>query len=49
MRDFVCILLPRVFSDAADSVGFAENGNAYETARLKLASAIAALSARPRQ
>ncbi len=39
-------VVPRVFSDAKGSVGFAEDGNAYETARLKLAQAIAALSGR---
>ena len=34
-------VVPRVFSDAMDTVGFAENGNAYERARYKLAQAIA--------
>lgn len=42
-------VVPRVFSDAKDRIGFAENGNSYEQARLKLANAIAALSGRPRQ
>ncbi len=39
-------VVPRVLSEARGSVGFAENGNAYEAARLKLAQAIAALSGR---
>jgi hypothetical protein len=34
-------VVPRVFSDAGASVGFAENGNAFENARYKLAQAIA--------
>lgn len=34
-------VVPRVFSDSGPTVGFAENGNAYETARYKLAQAIA--------
>ncbi len=33
--------VPRMFSDAAREVGFAENGNAYETARREVARAIA--------
>ncbi len=35
-------VVPRVFSDAADTVGFAETGEAYEAARRELAEAIAA-------
>ena len=31
----------RVFSDAGETVGFAETGDAYEAARLKLARALA--------
>jgi hypothetical protein len=46
--EMLAAVVPRVFSDARETVGFAENGNAYEAARLKLANAIAALSARPR-
>ena len=34
-------VVPRVFSDAKDTVGFAESGNEYERARYKLAQAIA--------
>ncbi len=34
-------VVPRVFSDARGSVGFAESGNEYESARYKLAQAIA--------
>ena len=35
-------IVPRVFSDAGETVGFAESGDAYEAARLALAKAIAA-------
>ena len=35
-------VVPRMFSEAGDTVGFAENGDAYEAARLALARAIAA-------
>jgi len=41
-------VVPRVFSDARDTVGFAESGDAYEAARLKLATAIAASGRAPR-
>jgi glycosyl hydrolase family 123 len=34
-------VVPRVFSDAGETVGFAETGDAYEAARLELATAIA--------
>jgi hypothetical protein len=34
-------VVPRVFSDAKETVGFAETGNEYERARYKLAKAIA--------
>jgi hypothetical protein len=34
-------IVPRVFSDAKDAVGFAQTGNEYERARYKLAQAIA--------
>jgi Glycoside hydrolase 123, catalytic domain len=34
-------VVPRVFSEAGASVGFAESGDVYETARLKLGRAIA--------
>jgi hypothetical protein len=35
--------VPRVFSEAKETIGFAETGDAYEAARLKLAQAIEAL------
>ena len=35
-------VVPRVFSDAGTTVGFAETGNEFENARYKLAAAIAA-------
>jgi hypothetical protein len=35
-------VVPRVFSDTGETVGFSENGDVYETARYKLAKAIAA-------
>ena len=35
-------VVPRVFSDAGETVGFAETGEAYEAARLKLGEAIEA-------
>jgi hypothetical protein len=35
-------VVPRVYSDAGETVGFAETGDAYEAARLKLAQAIEA-------
>lgn len=41
-------VVPRVFSDAGETVGFAETGDAYESARLKLATAIAASGRAPR-
>jgi hypothetical protein len=33
--------VPRVFSDAGETIGFAEDGDAYEQARLRLARALA--------
>jgi hypothetical protein len=39
-------VVPRVFSDAGSTVGFAEHGDAYERARHTLARAIAAASPR---
>jgi hypothetical protein len=35
-------IVPRVFSDAMETVGFAESGDAFESVRYKLAQAIAA-------
>jgi hypothetical protein len=40
-------VVPRVFSDAGDRVGFAEDGDAFEDARLRLGRAIAAQPGRP--
>jgi len=40
-------VVPRVFSEAGETVGFAETGDAYEAARLALARAIAAARAQP--
>ncbi len=37
-------VVPRVFSDAGETVGFAETGDEYEAARLELARAIAGAS-----
>jgi hypothetical protein len=37
-------VVPRVFSDAGETVGFAENGDVYEAARYQLAKAIAAVA-----
>ena len=37
-------VVPRMFSDAGETVGFAETGDPYETARRKLGEAIAAKS-----
>ena len=41
-------VVPRVFSDAEATVGFAETGDAYEAARLALARAIVAAAKTPR-
>jgi hypothetical protein len=40
-------VVPRVFSDAGERVGFAEDGDAFEKARLRIGRAIAAQAARP--
>jgi len=42
-------VVPRVFSEAGSTVGFAETGNAFEGARRELATAIEAASARQRR
>lgn len=42
IRDALASVVPRVFSDAGETVGFAENGDTFEAARLALARAIAA-------
>ena len=42
VNDVLQAVVPRVFSDAGASVGFAETGNQFESARYKLAQAIAA-------
>jgi hypothetical protein len=41
VREALEAVVPRVFSDAGDTVGFAEMGDAYEAARLSLARALA--------
>jgi len=41
-------VVPRVFSDAGETVGFAETGETFETARLALAAAIEARAAKER-
>jgi hypothetical protein len=45
--DTLRVVVPRVFSDAGDTVGFAEMGHSYESARRALASAISSGKARP--
>jgi hypothetical protein len=35
-------IVPRVFSDAGQTIGFSEHGDDYEAARLELARALAA-------
>ena len=47
VREVLQSVVPRVFSDAGETVGFAESGNDYEAARLKLARALAAPKAGP--
>ena len=42
VRDALEAVVPRVFSDSDGAIGFAEDGDTYETARYKLAVAIAA-------
>jgi hypothetical protein len=42
-------VVPRVFSDAGETVGFAETGETFEAARLKLGTAIEARLARERK
>ena len=41
INDQLQAIVPRVFSDAKDRIGFAETGNEFERARYKLAQAIA--------
>jgi len=41
INDELQAVVPRVFSDAKGTVGFAETGNEYEGARYRLAQAIA--------
>jgi hypothetical protein len=40
--------VPRMFSDAGREVGFAEQGDPYETARREVARAIAQSGSKPR-
>jgi hypothetical protein len=42
-------VVPRVYSDAGDTVGFAESGEAYEAARRKLGEAVESTLARERR
>jgi len=42
VREAVGSVVPRLFSDAGETIGFAETGDAYEAARRKLATAIVA-------
>jgi len=42
-------VVPRVFSDAGPTVGFAETGDAFEAARRRLADAIVAAGAKDDQ
>jgi hypothetical protein len=41
INDQLQAIVPRVFSDAKDRIGFAETGNEFERARYRLAQAIA--------
>ncbi|MFN2531358.1 MAG: glycoside hydrolase domain-containing protein [Pyrinomonadaceae bacterium] len=41
IKEVLQSVVPRIFSDAGTTVGFAETGNEYEAARYKLAQAIA--------
>jgi hypothetical protein len=41
VKEVLQAVVPRMFSDAGEKVGFSETGNAYEAARYKLAQAIA--------
>ena len=41
INDQLQTIVPRVFSDARETVGFAETGNEFERARYSLAQAIA--------
>jgi hypothetical protein len=45
VNDALRSVVPRVFSDAGETVGFAETGEAFEAARHKLGAAIAAKKA----
>ena len=42
-------VVPRVFADAGETVGFAETGETFEAARLALATAIEARLAKERK
>jgi hypothetical protein len=47
VRKTLADLVPRVFSDAGETVGFAERGDAYETARLELGRALSRAGSSP--
>ena len=42
MKDALEAVVPRVFSDVDGTIGFADDGDMYETARYNLAVAISA-------
>ena len=42
MHEALAAVVPRVFSDAGETVGFAETGETFEAARRSLAEAIVA-------
>jgi hypothetical protein len=46
VREALAAVVPRVFSDARETVGFAETGDAFEAARRRLATAILSRSKR---
>jgi hypothetical protein len=48
VRDSLSAVVPRLFSDAGREVGFAEDGDVFEAARLRLGRAIAASKDAPR-
>ncbi len=49
MKAALAQVVPRVFSDAGETVGFAETGETFEAARLALAEAIEARWRRSRR
>ena len=49
MKAALAKVVPRVFSDAGETVGFAETGETFEAARLALGEAIEARLAREKK